>query len=93
MKADLDSKISKFYSGVLTPDPPEGGFTVHASTVKKIPAPTEAEMKNFYEELSKCKDSKPIVPSLIPQHAEIYVLQSHTIPTITDLFDLDLTYP
>ena len=96
MKADLDSKISKFHSGVLTPDPPGGDFTVHASTVKKIPAPTEAEMKNFYEELSKCKDSKPIELSLIPQYAESYVLQSRTIPTITDLFDkkyLDLTYP
>lgn len=53
-------------------------------------------MNNFYEELSKCKDSKPIVLSLIPQFAESYVLQSRTIPTINDLFDkkcLDLTYP
>ena len=79
VKVDLDFKISKFHSGVLTPDPPEGDFTVHVSTVKKIPAPTEAEMKNFYEELSKCKDSKPIELSLIPQYAESYVLQSRTI--------------
>jgi len=53
-------------------------------------------MNNFYEELSKCKDSKPIALSLIPQFAESYVLQSRTIPTINDLFDkkcLDLTYP
>ena len=64
MKVDLDSKISKFHSGVLTPDQPEADFTIHASTVKKIPAPTEAEMNNFYEELGKCKDSKPIALSL-----------------------------
>ena len=91
----LDSKISKFHSGVLTPDPLETDFTIHASTGKKIPAPTEAEMNNFYKELSKCKDSKPISLSLIPQFAESYVLQSRTIPTINDLFDkkcLDLTY-
>ena len=96
MKADVDSKRSKFHSAVLTPDPPEGDFIVHASTVKKIPAPTEVEMKNFYKELSKCKDSKPIALSLIPQCAESHVLQSRTIPTITDLFDEKyhyLTYP
>lgn len=53
-------------------------------------------MNNFYEELSNCRDSKPIAPSLIPQFAESYGLQSRTIPTINDLFDkkyLDLTYP
>ena len=64
--------------------------------MKKIPAPTEAEMNNFYEELSKCRDSKPIALSLIPQFAETHVLQSRTILTINDLFDkkyLDLTYP
>ena len=54
-------------------------------------------MNNFYEELSKCKDSEPI--ALMRTHcafAECYVLQSRTIPTINDLFDkkyLDLTYP
>ena len=53
-------------------------------------------MNNFYEELSKCRDSKPIALSLIPHFPEYYVLQSRTIPTINDLFDkkyLDLTYP
>jgi len=30
---------------------PEGDFIVHPSPVKKIPAPTEAEIKNFYKEL------------------------------------------
>ena len=33
IKADLDSKISKFHSGVLNPDPPEADFTIHASAV------------------------------------------------------------
>ena len=53
-------------------------------------------MNNFYKQLSKCSDSKPIALSLIPQFAEGYVLQSRTIPTINDLFDkkyLDSTYP
>ena len=96
MKADLDSRISKLHSGVLNPDPPETNLTIHASTVKKIPPPTEAEMNTFYKQLSKCSDSKPIAPSLIPQFADSYVPQSRTIPTINDLFDkkyLDLTYP
>ena len=91
IRADLDSKISKFHSGVLNLDPPQADFTIHASTVKEIPAPTEAVMNNFCEELSKCRDSKLIVLSLIPQFAESYVLL-----TINDLFDkkyLDLTYP
>ena len=53
-------------------------------------------MNNFYEELSKCRDSKPIALSLIPQSAQSELLQSRTIPTINDLFDknyLDLTHP
>ena len=40
------------------------GYTESAAPKPEVPAPTQAEMKDFYSNLSKCK-SKPIVMSLI----------------------------
>ena len=88
MKTDLDSKISNLQPGVSNSDPLETYSPIpgYASSGKKIPPPTEAEMDAFYAELSKCSESKPIALSLIPEFAQSYVLKSRSIPTINDLF-------
>ena len=85
MKADLDATIENLPEDLqLSAD--SKVFTESPVQKPEVPAPTQAEMKNFYSELSKCK-TKPVVLSLVPPHADSYVLPSRKIPTIMDLFN------
>ena len=93
MKVDLDEMIENF-----TDDLQLSGIskvsTESAAPKPEIPAPTQAEVENFYSNLSKCQ-TKPVVLSLVPPYADSYVLPSRKIPTIMDLFDknnLELPY-
>ena len=93
LKVDLDEMIENLtedleLSGISK------GFTESAVPNPEVPAPTQAEMENFYSNLSKCK-SKPVVMSLITPYAQSYVLPSRKIPTLMDLFkkeNLELPY-
>ena len=89
MKVDLDEMIENF-----TDDLQLSGIskvsTESAAPKPEIPAPTQAEVENFYSNLSKCQ-TKPVVLSLVPPYADSYVLPSY----IMDLFDknnLELPY-
>ena len=63
MKADLDETIENLNEGLQVS---ENSEVFSGSCVKKpVPAPTQAEMENFYFDLSKCK-TKPVLLSLVP---------------------------
>ena len=60
----------------------------------EVPAPSQAEVEEFYSKLSKC-NSKPVVLSLVPPYAQSYVLPSRHIFTVMDMFkkeNLELSY-
>ena len=60
----------------------------------EVPAPSQAEVEEFYSKLSKC-NSKPVVLSLVPPYAQSYVLPSRNISTVMDMFkkeNLELSY-
>ena len=81
MKADLDATIENLPEDLqLSVD--SKVFTESPVQKPEVPAPTQAEMENFYSELSKCK-TKPVVLSLVPPYADSYVLPSRKIPTIS----------
>ena len=85
MKADLDTTIENLPKDLqLSADLKV--FTESPVQKPEVPAPTQVQMENFYSELSKCKIN-PVVLSLIPPYADSYVLPSHKIPIIMDLFD------
>ena len=64
MKADLDETIENLNEGLQVS---ENSEVFSGSRVQKpeVPAPTQAEMENFYFDLSKCK-TKPVLLSLVP---------------------------
>ena len=64
MKADLDETIENLNEGLQVS---ENSEVFSGSCVQKpeVPAPTQAEMENFYFDLSKCK-TKPVLLSLVP---------------------------
>ena len=89
MKNDLDAKIENLANVSSPVDSAKGNIS------KEIPVPSKPEMDAFYAKLSK-SSSKPITLSLIPEYADSYVLKSHSVPTISALFDkkyLNLSYP
>ena len=47
----------------------------------EVPAPSQAEVEEFYSKLSKC-NSKPVVLSLVPPYAQNNVLPSRNISTV-----------
>ena len=51
----------------------------------EVPAPSQAEVEEFYSKLRKC-NSKPVVLSLVPPYAQSYVLPSRNISTVMDMF-------
>ena len=60
----------------------------------EVPAPSQAEVEEFYSKLSKL-NSKPVVLSLVPPYAQSYVLPSRNISTVMDMFkkeNLELSY-
>ena len=94
MKSDLDASIDNVPNDSFLVDY-KPDLPVAKKLSKEIPAPSKAEMDQFYAELSKSKN-KPIALSIIPEYAESYVSKSCSVPTIKDLFEnkyLDLTYP
>ena len=64
MKADLDETIENLSEGLQVS---ENSEVFSGSRVQKpeVPAPTQAEMENFYFDLSKCK-TKSVLLSLVP---------------------------
>ena len=64
MKADLDETIENLSEGLQVS---ENSEVFSGSRVQKleVPAPTQAEMENFYFDLSKC-ETKPMLLSLVP---------------------------
>ena len=45
----------------------------------EVPAPSQAEVEEFYSKLNKC-NSKPVVLNLVPPYAQSYVLPSQIYP-------------
>ena len=82
MKADLDETVENLNKGIQVVV-----FTKSPVQKPEVPVPTQAEMANFYLDLSKCK-TKPVLLSLVPPYADYYVLPSRKISTVMDLFDL-----
>ena len=64
MKADLDETIEDLSEGLQVSENSEV-FTESPVYKPEVPAPTQAEMENFYFDLSKCK-TKPALLSLVP---------------------------
>ena len=64
MKADLDETIENLNEGLQVS---ENSEVFSGSRVQKpeVPAPTQAEMENFYFDLNKSK-TKPVLLSLVP---------------------------
>ena len=64
MKADLDETIENLSEGLQVS---ENSEVFSGSRVQKpeVPAPTQAEMENFYFDLNKSK-TKPVLLSLVP---------------------------
>ena len=73
MKSDLETSIDNVPNDSF-PDDYELDVTVAKKLSNEIPAPSEAEMDQFFAELSKSKN-KPIALSLIPEYAGSYVCQ------------------
>ena len=68
MKADLDTTIENLPEDLqLSAD--SKVFTESPVHKPEVPVPTQAQMENFYSELSKCKIN-PVVLSLIPPYAD-----------------------
>ena len=91
LKVDLDEMIEN-----LSEELELSGISKNESAVPKpeVPAPSQAEVEEFYSKLSKC-NSKPVVLSLVPPYAQSYVLPSRNISTVMDLFkkeNLELSY-
>ena len=59
MKADLDETIENLNEGIKVEV-----FTESPVQKPEVPVPTQAEMANFYLDLSKCK-TKPVLLSLM----------------------------
>ena len=96
MKSDLDMSIDNVLHDSF-PDDHKLDLTVAKKLSKEIPAPSKAEMDQFFVELSKSKN-KPITPEYahIPEYAGSYVCKSRSVPTIKDVLEnkyLDLSYP
>ena len=94
MKSDLDASIDNVPNDSF-PAEYKLDLPVAKKLSQKVPAPSKAEMAQFFAEMSKSKN-KPIAPSLIPEYAECYVLKSRSVPTIKYLFKnkfIDHTYP
>ena len=92
-KSDLDASIDNV-SNYPFPAEYKLDLPVAKKLSQEIPAPSKAEMDQFFAEMSKSKN-KPIAPSLIPEYAECYVCKSRSVPTIEYLFMnkfLDHTY-
>jgi len=90
LKVDLDEMIEN-----LSEELELSGISKNESAVPKleVPAPSQAEVEEFYSKLSKC-NSKPVVLSLVPPYAQSYVLPRN-ISTVMDLFkkeNLELSY-
>ena len=64
MKADLDETMENLNEGLQVS---ENSVVFSGSRVQKpeVPAPTQAEMENFYFDLNKSK-TKPVLLSLVP---------------------------
>ena len=93
LKVDLDEMIEN-----LSEELELSGISKrqNESAVPKpeVPAPSQAEVEEFYSKLSKC-NSKPVVLSLVPPYAQSYVLPSRNISTVMDMFkkeNLELSY-
>ena len=59
MKADLDETVENLNKGIQVEV-----FTKSPVQKPEVPVPTQAEMANFYLDLSKCK-TKPVLLSLM----------------------------
>ena len=93
LKVDLDEMIEN-----LSEELELSGISKrqNESAVPKpeVPAPSQAEVEEFYSKLSKC-NSKPVVLSLVPPYAQSYVLPSRNISTVMDMIkkeNLELSY-
>ena len=64
MKADLDETIENLNEGLQVSKNSEV-FSESRVQKPEVPAPTQADIENFYFDLSKCK-TKPVLLSLVP---------------------------
>ena len=71
MKADLDETIENLNEGLQVSKNSEV-FSESRVQKPEVPAPTQADIENFYFDLSKCK-TKPVLPSLVPTKKEISI--------------------
>ena len=71
MKADLDETIVNLNEGLQVSKNSEV-FSESRVQKPEVPAPTQADIENFYFDLSKCK-TKPVLPSLVPTKKEISI--------------------
>ena len=90
LKAEMDKKITNIHQ-----NQPSEIKMPNTTKYKPIEEPNKEDLSAFYAALSKCK-SKPVALSLINDHSDFFVMKSHKILKIPDLFQeayLKLSYP
>ena len=92
MKENLDEKIN-FMSENTTTFEREGMIPNQSSV--KVSASSSEQMSALFEKLNQCQ-IKPVVLSVVEDHADQFVAKSRTVPVVSDLFqteNLELDYP
>ena len=90
LKTEIDKKVTN-----INQNQPLEMKRPNATKYKPIEEPTKEDLSAFYAALSKCK-SKPVALSLINDHCDSFVMKSHEILKIPDLFQetyMKLSYP
>ena len=92
LKDELEGKIDNITTPVVNNTPKDSPT---ASRTSSASVPTNEETGAFFAKLNET-NVKPAILSLISPYSDQFVLKSHQIPTLSDLYDpanLKLSYP